>query len=76
MIKFKEEKILFLASEIYLTSLHTFLEIPGQPEQQENHDYTKDDQWKEYKIYRERIVHWLENDLFDNKEFKVRQSSF
>lgn len=76
VIQIKETKVLFLAIEIYLTSLHNFQKISDKVEKPENHNYKHDDLWREYKHCRERIVHWLENDLFDNKEFKVRRSYF
>ncbi|XP_076113430.1 E3 ubiquitin-protein ligase RNF213-like [Mytilus galloprovincialis] len=76
VIQIKETKVLFLAIEIYLTSLHNFQKISDKVEKPENHNYKHDDLWREYKHCRERIVHWLENDLFDNKEFKLWNAAF
>lgn len=71
VMKIQDGNIVFIAIEIYLICLDKFKKIKTRPSQQK-HKNKENDYWKKYKCIREKIVHWLENDLFNNQELMVR----
>ncbi|VDH96575.1 Hypothetical predicted protein, partial [Mytilus galloprovincialis] len=76
VIKLKDGNIVFFVIEIYLIGLDKFQKINNKQYQRVDHKYKETDHWTEYTYNRDTIVHWLENELFENQELMLWNKAF